>query len=62
MSDEEVDKSLREAEQSVAAWLLTLELARQRQDYEHAAEAIRELRKRGVDVHYRSGKAVRDAR
>jgi hypothetical protein len=52
MSDERLAKAQSDAEDSVAAWLLTLELARLRGDFSKAADAQRELARRGVIVRY----------
>jgi hypothetical protein len=43
-------------------WLLTLEMARQRGDFEKAAVAKRELAKLGVKVTYSPAKAVKNGR
>lgn len=41
---------------NIAAWMLTLELARARGDIERAAEAQRELERLGVTVTYHEPK------
>lgn len=38
---------------TVIGWFLELELARERQDFERAAQAKRELQRLGVEVRYR---------
>jgi hypothetical protein len=41
-----------ECRQSPVYWFVRLEKSRERQDHERAAEAIRELRRLGVDVRF----------
>jgi len=38
---------------TVVGWFLELELARERQDFERAAQAKRELQRLGVEVRYK---------
>lgn len=42
----------REPEDCPAAWFAVLEHAREHNDFERAAQAVRELRRLGVDVKY----------
>lgn len=54
-----VDQARREAVDSPTAWFAVLEAARLRDDHERAAEAIRQLRRLGVEVKFRRvGQAV----
>lgn len=45
---------------TVIGWFLELELARERQDFERAAQAKRELQRLGVDVRYRKRQGRRE--
>ena len=52
MQESDIEKARREAEESPVAWFCVLHQARASGDFERAAQAVRELRRLGVDVKY----------
>jgi len=49
---DEIDKARREAAESPTAWFVVLERARDTNDFERAAEALRQLKRLGVTVRF----------
>ena len=49
---DEISKARREAEECPTAWFAVLERARENNDFERAAEAMRELKRLGVTVRF----------
>jgi len=45
-------KALEQIADSPVGWFVALERARERNDFEHAANAIRQLRRHGIKVEY----------
>lgn len=62
MTKQDCKEARRAAENSILAWLVELELARSKSDFQRAATAQRELERRGVRVTYRKMKGVKRAR
>jgi hypothetical protein len=59
-ADVKLERARHEAEKSPLAWLVTLELARSRNDFEAAANAIRQLREKGINVTYKQRSLARE--
>lgn len=53
MSKKQIEKQKHDAENSRTAWLLTLDLARERGDARAVETAVKKLRELGVEVKYR---------
>lgn len=52
MRKDEIEKARREAGNSPVGWFVMLEQARKADDFESAAQAVRELKRLGVTVRF----------